>query len=112
MNARSSSGRWASARNTLGTNPVFSAIARIGSRTSSGSVSRSTTGKREIGSSIGQACHESSLHRCAGDSGRKCEDGHMANSPLRPGTAVVVSAAGGIEYQGVLAAFNDDVVMI
>ncbi len=36
----------------------------------------------------------------------------MAQSPLRPGTAVVVSADGGVAYQGVLAAFNDDVVMI
>lgn len=36
----------------------------------------------------------------------------MVDSPLRPGTAVVVSTEGGVEYPGVLAAFNDDVVMI
>lgn len=36
----------------------------------------------------------------------------MVDSPLRPGTAVVVSTEGGVEYPGVLAAFNDDFVML
>src|SRR5439155_8638225 len=47
--ARHSSGRWARARNTFGTKPVFSATASIRSRMSSGTSSRRGTGKRLIG---------------------------------------------------------------